>query len=161
MKRTTRFTRIIILIAVIFLISACGSGSSKAPISGVVQFDMLGDKVTIPGIEVHLSDPVLLEAKDPNARLATVYTDEQGRYAFPDLEPGSYSLGVYAMDLEQLLSKTKGEECTIQSMDFDGVWFTVLGTSKDGKSIMISALNETVELKEGESLTYDLTVECD
>jgi 5-hydroxyisourate hydrolase-like protein (transthyretin family) len=160
MKHTQQSLFISILSALVLLLSACGAGGSQAPISGKIQIDAPGGKYPAAGLEVHLSDPALLEAEDPNARLATVYTDEEGRYAFPDVKPGSYSLGAYTTDLAQVTSEMTGEECTIQTMTFNGEWFTMLGSTNDGKNFLMAALNETIELKEGDRLTFDLALDC-
>lgn len=160
MKHTKFLQLITWLIALVMFLTACGSSAPKAPISGKVQFAAPGGKYTGAGIEVHLSDPALLAAKDPNSEIARVFTDEQGNYTFPDVKPGSYSLGVLVSDIEQVLSSMVDEECTLEGMSFDGEWLIVLGTSDDGKSVLIAAQNGAIELKEGETLTYDLTVEC-
>lgn len=169
----TNIKRIIGLIVLVVFITACGPAASAPPatppptettvpdppIRGRISFLHSNGEFTGAGIEVGLHDQALLEAEDPNAEVAKVYTDEKGYYVFPDVKPGNYSLGITVPDLDQLFSSFEGNSCTLEGFTFQDGWMLVAGQTADGKSIL-TGVGEPFDLKEGDQLEYNLAINC-
>jgi hypothetical protein len=146
----------------VFCLCACSAATPTptaapdAPISGQILFQKQDKTYAMSGVKVMLFDEALVKVKDPHMVVDEVETDKNGRYAFPAVKPGKYSLGVTASDLDL------GEfSCATEPMQVTLTWMFQYGTSKTtGEGVIQAVSFNPFELKEGDRLEHDLTIPC-